>query len=288
MKKTVCALAIGAAALLGCAASAAAAEWPPCKQDDEEVEVFAPYVSHVGQRLQVVLQVEEPEAVANVVVVLVANGETRAVPVAITRYRTTVVIDGGPAADMEALVGAEWDQNLEGPGLETSAYACHGRALQRLSILPVRTSGGDPELPRLDGLYAIHGGNPGRRYHWRWMLTPGCDVFGCRTRLGRTRWVLNPDQAGAYTMRQDLGREQTCETPYRFGDGPIRHKHIHNAWNLTIEYLVQPTRVRDDGVVEAFRGRTDVYLEPTRYAARWNCLPAHLAEPLRGRRLGGK
>jgi hypothetical protein len=272
--------AAAAAALLALAAPPAQA-LPACPEHAAVLHLLAPEFTHVDSGIELQLRTAAPERVSNAVVRLQSRGDAQTVPVTLGGGRTRVILESGSAKDLTASVGVEWDQDAQDP-----LAACHGSATQPLPNLPAGASAGDPRVPRFNGPFAVRGGRGKRRFHERWWMTPRCDYFGCRSWLGTTPLSFVPDSTGAYRLYERRGRILTCSVRWRRGFGPWKTKVIPRAWRLTVEYVVRPTRVRN-GLIRAFRGRIFYFLEPTRYAARWNCLPATVADPLRGRRITG-
>lgn len=273
---------VGVAASFALGASSAAAALPTCPEASEILLLSAPKLSRVGEGIELRVQTIAPERVANVVVGLGSKGGSREVPVALTGGTTRVILDSGPKPDLEAEIGVEWDQDLATP-----AAACHGATAYALPNLPAGASVGDPQVPRFADRFMVRGGPPRRRWHEQWWLTPRCEYFGCRTRVGTTRLFFLPDATGAYTMHENGGRVDTCKVKWRRGYGPWHTKRIRRAWRLTIEYVLRPTVVLG-GLIQAFRGKIFYYYEPTSYAERWHCKFGQFSEPMRGRRISGR
>lgn len=217
----------------------AAAELPPCPNDQEGVSTDVPRYLRTGSSLSYSVTADEYTEVSSVVVIYTyttASGKTTSQEtLAMNPNESEVdVIRAIPAHAKALTLRIQWNQD------EGTAAACAGSDEYReIPVVAAHAKVGRIGYARFAGAYRIHWTSKhfdGKR-RGRWVLRATCDVFGCAARLRSSlglKGTFRPISARKYRMTR---RYRTGDCKFQYTDGGASDHTVfeYDTWTVTAQ-----------------------------------------------------
>ena len=264
------------------APSATIAAPPPCPANLNALGLQVPSYGRAGQSLAAEIFANRPERVSDVTIASVHEAEEVVTPVAINRFKTTVVIPPNPV-EPEFELELRWKQD------EGTAAACEGAIAYVIPIIPANATAGTPLAPRLVGKFRVveHSVSPTRGGTKPvWLFKPRCRYFACATTVRSSLYLRGTFQLlanGGYELLTAYPPTAACE---ELGTHRIV---LRRAYRQVVRVRIEVSKSPSANQVDSFVGTINSHYEATPRARAKGCRrnAGHSVERIRGRRIQG-